>query len=340
MRAWRGASPMRHPERGLSLVELMVALTLGLLIMVALSTLFLNITRSNSELAKANAQIENGRFAIQLLQNDIAHAGFWDALQPAAPAAIHDPCLAVASWNATYKANLLGAPVLEFSGTSLPSSCFGASSSPQSNSDALVVRHANTCVAGSANCEGGDDEGPHLQVSLCTKNPPEAPYVIEMNTEANAADFALTKKDCAPASVTPLRKIISNVYYVSANTLRRVSLENGAYVNQPLIDGIEAMRFEYGIDTTGDGSPDSYASDVTCTLPCSAAEVTQIANIVAVKIYVLARSPEPTPGYTDSKTYHLGSTDFTPSTAAAGYKRHLFTTTVRLVNPSGRREAP
>jgi type IV pilus assembly protein PilW len=125
----------------------------------------------------------------------------------------------------------------------------------------------------------------------------------------------------------------------------RVRLVNGAYtVPEPLIEGIEALRFEYGIDTLGrnglpisntnpgDGSADDY---VTCA-PC---DLGQLSNVVAVKIHVLARNLEATPGYKDTKTYQLGAT---PQIAAAndGFKRHVFSTTVRLINPSGRREMP
>jgi type IV pilus assembly protein PilW len=124
----------------------------------------------------------------------------------------------------------------------------------------------------------------------------------------------------------------------------RVSLVNGAYTTpQPLIEGIEAFRVEYGIDTLGtnglpisatnpgDGSADSYVACAPCTQD-------QLANIVAVKLHVLARNLEATPGYTDSKSYQLGGTAI--AAANDGFKRHVFSTTVRLVNPSGRREAP
>jgi len=323
-----GVAAANRPQQGLSLIELMIALTLGMLIMAALGALLLNITRNNSELAKANAQIENGRFAIQLLQNDLVHAGFWGELRPPAPAAIPDPCLAVspANWNAAYQANMLGVPVMGFSSSTVPSTCTTVTGA-QANSDALMVRHANTCTAGSAGCDGGADTGPHIQVSRCsTGSPPEAAYVID------PATFPLTNKDCS--TIADQRKVVSNIYFVSDNTLMRSSLVNGVYqAAQPLVDGIEALRFEYGIDSTGDGSPDGpYVSCAPCTLA-------QLANIVAVKVHVLARNLEATPGYTDSKTYQLGDTDELGS-YDDGFKRHVFSTTVRLVNPSGRREVP
>lgn len=310
--------------RGLSLIELMIAITLGMLVMAAVLALFLNIARNNSELAKSNRLIENGRFAIQVLQNDLVHAGFWGEMRPAASLAIPDPCAAIADWDATYKANMLGIPVLGYSSTTIPANCTAVTGA-QANSDVLVVRHANTCTAGSANCA---DTGPHIQVSGCNATPPEAAYVVDIYS----ATFPLKKKDCTTAAVK--RKVVSNIYYVTNNTLMRVAFVNGVYQPaQPLIEGIEALRVEYGIDTTGDGVPDGYESCAPCTLA-------QLANVVAVKVHVLARNLEATPGYTDAKAYQLGATAFTVPSADVGFKRHVFSSTVRLVNPSGRREVP
>ena len=333
-------------QSGFSLIELMVALTIGLIITVALGALFLNITRSNSEMAKTNLQIENGRFAMQILQNDIVHAGYWGRLSDtsaiSSPTAIPNPCLAVTSWLAAYKQNLLAIPVQGFADGSTLALCNVVSVLP--SSDVMVVRHANTCIKGTAGCDGGADTGPHIQVSACQAGTPapEAAYVID------SATFPLRKKDCT--TIADQRKIISNIYYVATSnslpTLMRVSLVNGAYSQpQPLIEGIEAFRTEYGIDTLGrnglaitaanpgDGSADSYVScpNAGCTL-------NQLANVVAVKLYVLSRNLEVTNGYIDGKTYQLGGTNITA--ANDGYKRHVFSTTVRLVNPSSRREVP
>ncbi len=125
---------------------------------------------------------------------------------------------------------------------------------------------------------------------------------------------------------------------------------------QPLIEGIEAFRVEYGIDSLGrnllpinlaatppnygDGSADVF---VTCPhldtgtppvlTPCT---MDELSNVVAVKIHVLARNLEPTTGYIDSKSYQLGATAIAAKND--NFKRHFFSTTVRLVNPSARRE--
>jgi len=183
------------------------------------------------------------------------------------------------------------------------------------------------------------------------------------------------------------RRLISDIYYVSdvaqpdgaiVPTLMRsqldLDLSSGTLkqlVPAKLIEDIEAVRYELGVDNVsktgaavdftqavawvdsttktqptnrGDGSPDTFVRCTTAS-PCT---VAQLMNVVAVKIYVLARSRDTTTGYTDTKTYCLGepNTDGTCPTAnqiaAANdhYKRHVFVTSVRLTNVSGRRETP
>jgi type IV pilus assembly protein PilW len=331
----------------------MVSITIGMLIVAALLGLYVNVTRTNNEMAKANRQIENGRFAIQVLQNDLIHAGFWGRLgytQPPAPSmpaptAIPNPCV-VAGWDDAHKRNLLAIPVQGYADGATLGACNVAG--VLASSDVLVVRHANTCAFGAAGCDGAADTGPHIQISACrTAAPPEAEYVIDKD----AAKFILKGKGCG--GVAERRKIVSNIYYVATSnnlpTLMRVRLVNGAYTQpEPLIEGIEAFRVEYGIDNLGrnglpvsatnpgDGSADQYVTSKE--LQDAGNSLDLHANVVTVKIHVLARNLETTPGYTDAKSYRLGGI----AIAAANdrFKRHVFSTTVRLINPSGRRETP
>jgi len=92
----------------------------------------------------------------------------------------------------------------------------------------------------------------------------------------------------------------------------------------------------------GDGTADQFIRCTTAA-PCTAA---QLRNAVMTKIFLLVRNTEPTTGYVDGKTYCLGSitaAGVCPVTAGPfndGYKRHLFSTTIRLTTISGRRETP
>jgi type IV pilus assembly protein PilW len=88
----------------------------------------------------------------------------------------------------------------------------------------------------------------------------------------------------------------------------------------------------------GDGLPDGDYVHCTGGTTCNHLE---LMNAVSAKIYMLMRSPQKTAGYTDAKTYRIGSAadayNYAPND---GYKRHLFMQTVRFTNVSMRRETP
>lgn len=391
-------SPMQafaERQRGFGLIELMISIVIGLLIVAALTTLFVNTTRTNSEMAKANSLIENGRFAMQLLEADIVHAGFWGTHVPqfddqtfttvpadtpsiliTDPDAIN-PCKPSNEWVGIntaiaiqYKNNLIGIPVQSYEIVSpVPSptlsACASIVTNPKANTDVLVVRHAETCVPGIGNCEAYSSGKLYFQSDLCLAT---ASYVLD------AAGFSLQLRNCATAA--EIRKFISNIYYIrdyavttgdGIPTLMRsqFDLSGGSLAHQgavALIEGIEGFRVEFGIDTLsktgaaidytaainwqdpatkttptnrGDGIPEGDFVRCTTASPCTEAQLT---NVAAAKLYVLARSRETTPGYTDTKTYTLGSTTLGPFND--NYKRHVFSTAVRLPNISSRRESP
>lgn len=384
---------------GFSLVELMVALVLSMLVILALSALFMNVNRTNTELAKTSSQIENGRFALQILQEDIAHAGFWGeyvpefdnltskaspegtpALMPATPRDVPDPCLAFEDWSEQHIHNLIGIPVQAY-GDAAPQGegCVtDFSAGRKALTDLLVVRHAETCIAGSGgNCDDIDAGGLYFQESRSYNNycaAPETPDTKPFLLSNAAADFnadTVTEKDCK-TYVNRKRKFISNIYYIRdyASTegdgipTLMLSAQDGSLSHKAamsLIAGIEGFHVELGIDNKsdsgadvdytnaiawasgnnltsptnrGDGVPDIFISCSDAS-PCTAAQLT---NTVVVKLYVLARADAPTTGYLDSKTYALGTVALGPFND--GYKRHVFSTTVRINNVAGRRLTP
>ena len=129
------------PAAGFSLVELMVAVTIGLLILLAMSTLLSQQSRSRDELDKSAGQIENGRYALVLLQNDLQHAGFYGVFGGtiAAPAALPNPC---ATTNAAIDESL-GMPVQGYNAAAtIPAPLSGclADANHVPGTDVLVIR--------------------------------------------------------------------------------------------------------------------------------------------------------------------------------------------------------
>jgi type IV pilus assembly protein PilW len=389
--------PLHRLQHGFSLIELMIALVLGMLIMAAALAVYININSANSELAKVNSQIESGRFATQLLENDVVHAGFWGTYVPEfddltfagtpgdAPTAVPDPCLTynTANWNTIYQNNLIGIPVQAYDAAAV---CGGVITSKQANTDVLVVRHTETCLPGTVNCEAYNPGKLYFQGSLCETEigPPPAPAAFRLDTGANITGAPLHNRNCT--TVADQRKFISNIYYVrnysvtpgdGIPTLVRsqFDLSGGTLAHQAaqsLIEGIDGFRVELGIDSRsktgaavdytvainwtdpnnlttptnrGDGIPEGAFVHCTTGTPCTAAQLT---NVTAVKLFVLARAKDPSTGYTDTKTYCVGTPNTDGSCPAANtlgpfndnYKRHVFSTTIRLTDVGGRRETP
>lgn len=368
-------------SKGFNLVEIMVAIAIGLLLMLALVTLFVNVTQTNKEMANTNSQIENARFAMQLLETDVQHAGFWGTYLPKfedltmtsapadAPFDVPSVCLpySPANWDLGYKNNIIGIPVQ--TDDAVPAGCAGVVANKKLQTDVLVVRHAETCIPGVGSC-GPEVAGRlYFQSSLCgdiTIDPDS--YLL------SEAGLDLHKKDCT--ALADKRRFISHIYYIrdyaqtagdGIPTLVRSEFDvaGGIPAHQPplaLVEGIEGFRVELGVDSLsetgggidytsgvewanaenwttainrGDGIPDDDYVHCDAVTPCIA---DTLANVVAVKLYVLARSSTPTLGYTDTKTYALGDQVLGPFND--NFKRHVFTTTVRLVNKAGRRETP
>lgn len=343
-------------QGGFSLIELMISITLGLLIMAGVLALYLDLSKSNAELAKMNRQIENGRFTIQLLQQELWHAGFWDtyapplpSVTPLNPTAIPNPCAAFSEWSidTVYINNMFLVPVQGYAaGASLPDECSSIVTNRQADSDVLVVRYASTCVAGAANCESYNANKLYIQTQACSDTSLTGIYNASAATtpvlDASGSTTVYKKNCTAPADK---RKLIISIFYVrnySASTsdgiptLMRADFDlSGGEVKmqsaQPLIEGIQSIKFEYGRDTDVDGSADIFDD-------CSFCTATDWANVVAVQVHVLARNLEASTGYVEDKTYQLGSTTVGPFND--GFMRHAYSSYIRLVNPSGRREKP
>jgi type IV pilus assembly protein PilW len=380
---------MAARQSGFSLIELMVAVALSLLLMMAILQLFLDVIRTQDEMSKTNAQMENGRFAMQVIADDVMHGGFWDGYVPQFddltlpvtdaptdyPAAAPAPCEAY-PWGAdaaaidTYKKALLAIPVQVYD--AVPPGCSAVVANKKAGTDVLVVRHADA-KAYAASCDGASPTGScagyvdskvYFQSSRCSG---VSPYAFVLGTSG----FNLQKMTCLASALMDVRRYAATIYYVrdysvttgdGVPTLMRAEFGgDGAtgWTVEPIIEGIENLVVELGIDSLSDSGAAvglttaiNWANPLNKTSPtnrgdgapdgafvhCTACSVAQLVNTVAVKVYVLARNVEPTRGYTDAKAYQLGSV--TIAAVNDPFKRHVYSTTVRLTNVSMRRETP
>lgn len=211
---------------GFSLVELMVAMAIGLAVLGGLVTIFSNSSTAYGDLEKTAQQIENGRYAMDLLSQDLRHAGFYGQFQGtvAAPAALPDPC------EVANVGNLNGALAFPVQGVNAPNlttapaapgTC-GAALLPAANlapgSDLLVIRRADSAVITTpptlnevylqanpleAQVQLGDPTG----FSFGSLNPDNSVALIGTSASGAYAPAIILKKDNAPG--TPAAQIVT-----------------------------------------------------------------------------------------------------------------------------------
>lgn len=336
--SFRYRAEATHAARGFSLVELMIAIALGLILMSGLAMLFANSSRVGQDLDSSSRQIENGRYAMELLSEDVAQAGYYGELTVAgANLNTPAPCataLANLGWNnasLTVPVAVSGLSATE--AATLSSTCL---TNYKANTPALVIHRVDTTVLTPAAAISGRV---YLQTSRCDTDPNGTRFIVS----SAPGDFTLRNFKCD--ALNTVQRYLTRVYYIAScnecgtddvPTLKRAELTDGAMLISPLAEGIDDMGFDFGFDTDGDGVPDSYRANLSGTP--GAADNTW-ANVVGLRINLLSRSNDPSNGYTDPRTYSLGLVG-TRGPFSDGFKRRSYAITTRLNNVSGPRESP
>ena len=344
----------RCRQTGLTLVELMISMAIGLFLMAGIAILIAQQSSNRAELDKSGRQIENGRYAMTLLQDDIQHAGFYGQYAGGftALSTLPNPC-------DTTTATIDAALAMPLQGYDAPSSVPAPllSCLPDANhipgTDIMVVRRLeasdtlptiSTLVVGQIYVQAT----PIAKVTGLGPDPtPPTPFV-----------YTLKQKDAVTAA--ELRKYVEHIYFLSpcntyaggattctlaadngspVPTLKRLEMTLVAGVSTmvtvPLVDGIQNMQFDYGIDNTGVAGTQG---DGTPTTPfVTSPAVADWPNIMAVQVNLLARNADPSGGYVDRKIYNMGVAGMVGPFSDA-FKRHVYSANVRVINPSEQRE--
>jgi type IV pilus assembly protein PilW len=350
------SSPLAR-QQGMTLIELMVAMAVGLMLVAGLVLLYAHASQSASELDKSVRQIENGRYAVDLLEEELSMAGYFGEanatggmidMQDASLPSPASPCADAA----TVKARLQAMSAL--SPAKLP---FGVQGLTPAEADALPCL-ANHLAGTPALIVRRLDVHPVATTAMTanTLYVQSSFSATDLNATylASTAAADLTLKTMAGTTNT-VRRYLSRVYYIAScsecgrdniPTLKRASLEGGSVVVTPLAEGIERIGLDYGFDTDGNGTPDQWIglSGTAGATESAAAAASPLgwANVVSVRVHVLARSTEPTQGFVDNRTYAgglQGTATFTITPPSGDpYKRRDYTTTARLNVIAGQRE--
>jgi type IV pilus assembly protein PilW len=303
---------------GFSLIELMISLLLASFVLIAVVGLF-NQSKGNQVQNEQIARMqENGRYALRLVARDLGLSGYWGgiidpSLIDVSGASKGTDCLGGSGWMFDRDKSL----ELENDATASPYTCI--------DDDDILD---GTDVIGIKRVADNADRYARTSVSSVLGSTNVGAIYLKVNGQDGALYNASGTADDGPTAIPKpfqSRQLYPEIFYVSPTfTLMRQTLVDDDMVAQPVIDGIENLQIEFGVDGTDtDVAPDYYTAD-----PDSA----DVLDSVTARVYILVRSLEPIAGYVNDKTYNLGSTTVGPFNDA--YYRRVYTTTVPLRNAS------
>lgn len=320
---------LRHRQNGLSLIELMVALVVAMIITLGLAVMFSTSSTNFRELSGTSQQLENGRYALQIIREDLELAGFYGGydgvLDRAVVASLPDPCADIN--NITELRDGLVVPVQGYDDDTGYGD-LGCINNHLAGTDVVVIRRAST----SATIDGLSANTAYIQQGM-------GRGVTELATGQDGS-FTQRRED---NSFYPIYPYFVRIYYIrndAVPTLVRTQLgSNGLMVTEPLAEGIEDIRVLYGVEVP-DPAPPHGASDVSGTpteyLAADALDTAEWGNVVTAQVSLLARNIRPSQGYVDQRSYTLGDKNI-PS-IGDNFKRQVFSGVVRIQNVSQRRE--
>ena len=310
----------RLPE-GLSLIELLVSIAIGVVLAFAAVNLFLQSKLAylqDQELARLQ---ENGRYALRYLSHELSMAGFLATELPGRRVGALEsgsPCFDYLMNTATPVEHLDNVTVNGASaGTApgLPPDCLVAGKHQAGSDLVLVRRTADTPSIVAGEQRGATDpDNIYLQIPMDTGLPglqrgggtaPGASLWEYLPQVLFLRRYSMAPSDRVPALC---RK-------------RPGRSSNRMAPTECLVEGVENMQIEFGIDETGDRRPDRFDPR-----PAPGA----MGAAVAARIYLLLRSVHPVVGHLDNRFYQLGSTRV--PAANDRHVRRVMQTTVLLRN--------
>ena len=340
----------RSSQTGLSLIELMIAVTLGIVVIAGVATAFLGSKQSyrvNENLARMQ---ESARYAYDILSKDIRMAGYYGCAGTNITVVNTLNDSSEYAWDFTK-----GIYGFESTGASTWSPALPASGTPKygpvgpkSGSDIVVVRSIMGSNLRVLQHPGGTPPG-SADLKVTAASGLNAEDIVMVADCLGAAVFQVTNLSTAgvfdnivhntggghvPGNATKnlgkefvggeVARLTTRTYYIRDNASGVPALHRtvAAGTAEELVEGVEGMQILYGIDTNGDFSTDSYqdASWVEAN--------NHWGDVISAQINLLIRSPEDRVANTP-QTYNFNGAD---TLATDRRLRRVFSSTITLRN--------
>jgi type IV pilus assembly protein PilW len=296
-------------QRGVSIIELMVAMALGLFLLFALVEILINGKQSFGSANNLSRLQENGRIATDLVVSDLKRAGYIGGnsdvprISGTTPPVNPDTnCPASTDWG-----RMIEQPIFGKNDTRDNYDCVPAAS--YLRGDILVVRHAAPWVETGALAANRY----YLRSSLFNGR----------TFIGSAEDDDVNEVEETPNSV---REMQAHGYFVGPSgrtcngvavpSLFRVSLSPaGLPERKELLPGVENFQVQYGIDNQYLNADDIALADWP--------------DVVTVRIWLLVRSECSESGYVDKRTIVMGDDDYVVDDS---FRRQLYSSVVMIRN--------
>ena len=314
---------------GLTLVELLISLLLGLLLSAGMVSAYLSAKRNYYYEEQMARMQENGRYAMRLVSRELVMAGFYGGSPRSAKftaASVGIDC-SDRDWTLD-GVNPLDL-VNDYTGQLPPVSlhltelnCLDPTTIAL-NTDLIAIKR----TAAEASLLRG------VPAQTLTFSTVEGWYLrLVSGTEPEWEKLRPRDLSDVSKALPSLSywEAITRVFYIRTfsndvsddiPSLCMETLAGDEMTSRCLVEGVENLQLEFGIDADADGVPNQYISDPT---------EAEMKSAVSAKIHVLLRSISKLSGHRDDKTYRLGQ-KVLPATHDA-YLRRVFSSTVVLRN--------
>jgi type IV pilus assembly protein PilW len=314
-------------QSGFSVVELMIAMLLSMALAGAIISVFVNNSYSFNQDENIGRMQDDARHALREIAFDLSMAGHYADLHVPATVsydgglAIGTDCGPAGEVNWMYQApeaatgNNLSVMAIDNATNATVTaahSCF-IGGELQDGTDVVAIKRVAGAEAAVLSANGAYLRTNGTVGVLFSGTAPTAPPVVVAPPNA---DWAFRP------SIYYIRQF-ANTPGDNIPTLCRKALRGAgpSMATECLATGIENLQIEYGIDTTQNGQPNVYLSNPT---------LTQLQDVVAARIFLVARTTEIDTRYTNTKTYSVSNApDFVPNDS---FHRRVFSTSVSIQN--------
>ena len=346
-------------ERGITLIEMMVAITVGLILLAGIVELFVSNKQAYRIQEGSNVLNENARYALNQIEYSLRLADHWGGVEGSDITV--DGGITAIPINCAQSPVLSGTGLIGFDGTSAtsPLSCI-PNADYQANTDMVVVRYASPPEFTVRNIPALGITPLAKQIMVRTAIGRRGVIYQAEDAGALFGNGVGSIQDLRDQTATEAPDYIANqrfnfeVYFIrkcssqdrgTANqcdaqddtipTLTRLVLDaDGAtLVQQDIIAGVEQMQLSYGLDTNGDLTADQYQNAATITA------ANNWDKVVDVRLSLILRNLERDQAMApDTNTYRLyggnagAGVTYNVPVAVQKFRRKLINASIQVRN--------